>query len=92
MSHWDLAPHTGVLEWSLVVGYSLVLLMPALLPMLILLAELGWDFRKVCQVGARGVINIAANSLSHCKKNDLFYQSICYPLRLLKNSSGCHLR
>jgi hypothetical protein len=27
-----------------------------------------------------------------CKKNDLFYQNICYPLRLLKNSSGCHLR
>jgi hypothetical protein len=23
-----------------------------------------------------------------CKKNGLFYQSICYPLRLLKNSSG----
>jgi hypothetical protein len=27
-----------------------------------------------------------------CRKNDLFYQSICYPLRLLKNSSGGHLR
>jgi hypothetical protein len=27
-----------------------------------------------------------------CKKNDLFYQSICYPLRLLKNSSGRHLK
>jgi hypothetical protein len=30
------------------------------------------------------------NSL--CKKNDLFYQSICYSLRLLNNSSGHHLR
>jgi hypothetical protein len=28
----------------------------------------------------------------NCKKNYLFYQSICYPLRLLKNSSGHHLR
>jgi hypothetical protein len=28
----------------------------------------------------------------NCKKNYLFYQSICYPLRLLKNSSGLHLR
>jgi hypothetical protein len=27
-----------------------------------------------------------------CKKNDFFYQSICYSLRLLKNSSGRHLR
>jgi hypothetical protein len=30
--------------------------------------------------------------VSSCKKNDLFYQSICYPIRLLKNSSGCHLK
>jgi hypothetical protein len=28
----------------------------------------------------------------YCKKNDLFYQSICYPLRVLKNSSGHHVR
>jgi hypothetical protein len=30
--------------------------------------------------------------LQCCKKNDLFYHSICYPFRLLKNSSGCHHR
>jgi hypothetical protein len=29
---------------------------------------------------------------SLCEKNDLFYQSICYPVRLLKNSSDHHLR
>jgi hypothetical protein len=31
-------------------------------------------------------------SRGRCKKSDVFYQSICYPLRLLKNSSGFHLR
>jgi hypothetical protein len=30
--------------------------------------------------------------LWYCKIKDLFYQSICYFLRLLKNSSGRHLR
>jgi hypothetical protein len=29
---------------------------------------------------------------ANCKKNYHSYQSICYPLRLLKNSSGCHLK
>jgi hypothetical protein len=36
--------------------------------------------------------NLKWKERGNCKKNDLFYQSIRYPLRLLKNSSGCHLR
>jgi hypothetical protein len=35
---------------------------------------------------------VLTQMVSLCKKNDLFYQSIWYTLRLVKNSSCCHFR
>jgi hypothetical protein len=36
--------------------------------------------------------NHGTRTIQRCKKNDFFYQSTCYPLRLLKNLSGHHFR
>jgi hypothetical protein len=35
-------------------------------------------------LGKPSTLTYILNPLSYCKKNDLLYQSICYPLRLLK--------